>query len=62
MMVFAIGVTVGLVRCILGLLFVLLDFSCSLRNVALFQLGLFVDFFVRLFNKLKFTVVGDCIL
>ncbi|XP_035769517.1 chloride transport protein 6 isoform X1 [Neolamprologus brichardi] len=36
MMVFAIGVTVGL-------------------------LGLFVDFFVRLFNKLKFTVVGDSI-
>ncbi|XP_029975273.1 chloride transport protein 6 isoform X1 [Salarias fasciatus] len=35
-MVFAIGVTVGLV-------------------------GLFVDFFVRLFTKIKFTVVGDSI-
>ncbi|XP_031735034.1 chloride transport protein 6-like isoform X2 [Anarrhichthys ocellatus] len=37
LMMFAIGVTVGLV-------------------------GLFVDFFVRLFSKIKFTVVGDCIL
>ncbi|XP_060930215.1 H(+)/Cl(-) exchange transporter 6 [Limanda limanda] len=36
MMVFAIGVTVGLV-------------------------GLFVDFFVRLFTKIKFTLVGDSI-
>ncbi|XP_054464846.1 H(+)/Cl(-) exchange transporter 6 [Anoplopoma fimbria] len=36
MMMFAIGVTVGLV-------------------------GLFVDFFVRLFSKIKFTVVGDSV-
>lgn len=28
----------------------------------LFQVGLFVDFFVRLFTKIKFTLVGDCIL
>ncbi len=28
----------------------------------LFQVGLFVDFFVRLFVKIKFSLVGDCIL
>lgn len=30
--------------------------------LSLFQVGLFVDFFVRLFTSVKFSLVGHCIL
>lgn len=82
-MVFAIGICTGLVRCAPASLWVdvPLSFSFPVYKVwgvmlarcnpvafdlsdgpLLFQVGLFVDFFVRLFSRLKFHVVQSCIL
>lgn len=63
---FAIGVTVGLVGAF-QIPFHLLDSENATDDQGtlpscLFQVGLFVHSFVHLFTKIKFTLVGDCIL
>lgn len=64
---FAIGVSVGLVGAFQIHRFIFATFQHvsddqGVLPSCLFQVGLFVDFFVRLFTKIKFAVVGDCIL
>lgn len=64
-MVFVIGVTVGLVgrgQPPPDVFAPRVAVRPNLAPLCLLQVGLFVDFFVHLFTKIKFSLVGDCIL